>query len=437
MERHTLDTYLRAALEASDARGRDALEGLRQRLDAAVLRVLLVGEAKRGKSTLGNALLGREVLPTGVRPLTSVSTTIARGTPERVLVRFIDGHQLECGLEELADYVTEAANPSNERGVGYVEGQLAQVPFDGFVLVDTPGVGSVHAHNTDEAHLAMDAMDVAVFVLTADPPVSASERKLLEQVRSLSVATFVVLNKADRLSPAEIAEAKEFAADVTGSERVFVCSARDALNAYLAGDEDGFCSSGVPALLGALADRSRTRGAQDLVTSVGRSAGRAVAKACDRVSVTIAAIDAVTGERANDVDLFAQELSRAEEGQRRARALAEWEQRNFRRRLDDDAARQSRVITRTMRDRMGALQNGSDDAAPKTDTDTGRAEERLREPMTEAIAVDVGSWRQQWLDQLDLMLADLLEQQQSDLDSTAHRVADAAARLLGAEIRLS
>ena len=46
------------------------------RLDAARLRVLVVGEAKRGKSTLVNAMLGREVLPSSVTPLTAVTTTV-------------------------------------------------------------------------------------------------------------------------------------------------------------------------------------------------------------------------------------------------------------------------------------------------------------------------------------------------------------------------
>ena len=43
-------------------------------------------------------------------------------------------------------------------------------------------------------------MDAAVFVLTADPPVSASERELMARVAELSVTMFVVLNKADYLA---------------------------------------------------------------------------------------------------------------------------------------------------------------------------------------------------------------------------------------------
>ena len=59
-------------------------------------------------------------------------------------------------------------------------------------------------------------MDAAVFVLTADPPVSASERDLLRRVAGLSVTTFAVLNKADHLDEPGLAEAAEFTRRVLG-----------------------------------------------------------------------------------------------------------------------------------------------------------------------------------------------------------------------------
>ena len=73
-------------------RDREQLLALLDRLDASRLRVLVAGEAKRGKSTLVNALLGREVLPSGVTPLTAVTTTVRYGDDERAEVQFLDGH---------------------------------------------------------------------------------------------------------------------------------------------------------------------------------------------------------------------------------------------------------------------------------------------------------------------------------------------------------
>jgi predicted GTPase len=77
-------------------------------------------------------------------------------------------------------------------------------------LVDTPGTGSVFEWDTAAAHQALESMDAAVFVLTADPPVSAAERDLYAKVTGLSAATFTVLNKADQLDEPELSEAAEF-----------------------------------------------------------------------------------------------------------------------------------------------------------------------------------------------------------------------------------
>ena len=68
-----------AAPETERDRKRPA--ALRDRPDAARLRVLAVGEAKRGKITLINTLLGRAVLPAGVTPLTVVTTCNSAMTP--------------------------------------------------------------------------------------------------------------------------------------------------------------------------------------------------------------------------------------------------------------------------------------------------------------------------------------------------------------------
>ena len=220
-----------------------ARTGLRERLGAGRLRVLVVGEAKRGKSTLVNALLGRKILPTGVTPLTSVATTVMHGTSECLDARFLDGRSEQLPADALEDLVTERGNPANCRRVAGVTIRL-NVPMlaCGVEIVDTPGTGSVHAHNTSTAADVLESMDAAVFVLTADPPVSASERDLLTRVAGLSVTMFVVLNKADYLDTADLDEALEFTAAVTRgatgqSARIYPLSARTAL---AAGGDRGF-----------------------------------------------------------------------------------------------------------------------------------------------------------------------------------------------------
>jgi len=88
---------------------------LRDRLAATRLRVAVVGEATRGKSTLINALLGHAVLPAGETPLTTVVTTVRHGQDPHAEVRFLDGHEETHPLAALVDLVAEAGNPRNRR----------------------------------------------------------------------------------------------------------------------------------------------------------------------------------------------------------------------------------------------------------------------------------------------------------------------------------
>jgi GTP-binding protein EngB required for normal cell division len=174
------------------------------RLAALVLEVAVVGECKRGKSSLLNALLGREVLPVGVLPLTAVPTVLERGQ-EGLLVEYADGRRQRHALDQVARFVTEDANPANTLGVTRVTARLhAPLLDDGVRLVDTPGVGSVHDHNTLTTDAYLPSLDAAVLVTCADPPISKAERAFLKRVLEHAVRLFVVLNKADYLTPGDL-----------------------------------------------------------------------------------------------------------------------------------------------------------------------------------------------------------------------------------------
>ena len=69
-----------------------------------------------GRSTRINALLGRDVLPPRLTPLTAVATTVRYGNDSRIEVAFKHGHEEKHPLITLADFVTEAQNPRSEIG---------------------------------------------------------------------------------------------------------------------------------------------------------------------------------------------------------------------------------------------------------------------------------------------------------------------------------
>jgi predicted GTPase len=58
------------------------------------------------------------------------------------------------------------------------------------VLVDTPGIGSVHEHNTAAAQATLLDADGAIVVLGAGSPLSAAELDMLARLRERKARTF-------------------------------------------------------------------------------------------------------------------------------------------------------------------------------------------------------------------------------------------------------
>ncbi len=310
-----LDQLSRLAPQA----GRAALDELSSRLAERRFRVLVVGEAKRGKSTLVNALLGRALLPAGVTPVTALPTQIRYGSPHRLEVAYQDGRTTEAPFDELATLVTEEGNPHNRRGVAAVTAYLEEPLLAGGVeLVDTPGVGSVFAHNTAAATAVLDTMDAAVLVLTADPPLSASERDLLTAVRARSVALFVVLNKVDRLTPPELAEAEAFTAKqvaetVGTAVPVYPVSGRLGLAARQRGEVGDFVTSGLAQLRANLTSYLANHRETDLSRSVAAHARRLALSWLDEAVLTVRAADLAEGEATDRVARFRRRLDGLDE----------------------------------------------------------------------------------------------------------------------------
>jgi predicted GTPase len=193
----------------------DEAEALAFRLGEGRFFVACLGQFKRGKSTLINALLGEELLPTGVVPVTAVVTVVRWGASASARVRLRDGAWHPIALDDVAEYVAEECNPENEKGVTGVEVFAPSTLLrDGMCLVDTPGIGSVFAGNTEATRDFVPHIDAVLVVLGADPPISGAELDLVEDATKLVSRLVVVMTKADRLTEEERSQGRDFAARV-------------------------------------------------------------------------------------------------------------------------------------------------------------------------------------------------------------------------------
>ena len=256
VKRQSIEESLRTLLAVEDS-GVDN-EGLRKKLlslqtkiASGQLHVAVLGQMKRGKSSFINALLGSEILPTGVLPITAIITEIRYGeAAEATIVYSTGGFQEGVNLSALANYITESGNPGNRKQVASVE-VIYPSHFlqGGIVLIDTPGIGSTHAHNTQTTERYLERVDAGIVVLSVDPPITELEFQFLKRLKNDVPKLFFILNKTDSASAEEIDKIARFLENELSrlqieSPEIFPLSARQALQEKR-GDPSHSVSSGI------------------------------------------------------------------------------------------------------------------------------------------------------------------------------------------------
>lgn len=179
----------------------------------APLDVAVLGQFKSGKSSMLNAILGADLLPVGVLPVTAAVTRLRAGPALRAAVTRTDGSTVPVPVGSLAEYVSEAGNPGNAKGVSAADIEtpaLADLP--GVRLVDTPGLGSAHAHNTRSTMDWLPRVGAALLAMSVERPMSEEDRRLVELLRPVAPRLVVILTKADLVTGAELEQVRLFVA---------------------------------------------------------------------------------------------------------------------------------------------------------------------------------------------------------------------------------
>lgn len=269
---------------------RQRLADLRRRLGEQRLHVAILGQFKRGKSTVLNALLGEPLLPTAVVPVTAIPTYVRAGATPQVAISFRGDRRPaeEFTAEKAIDlekhihrFVAEEANRDNRLDVAAVQVFLpAPVVSKGIVLIDTPGIGSTLRHNTEATLGFLPQYDVALFVVSVDPPMTQVEAEFLATVLAHVPHLAFVLNKVDQIDAAEHPAALGFLRDVLSKQshvppdvRIFSVSARQALEAKRNGNADLLVRSGFDELEAYLTEQlARQKSSLLLVAIAGKGA---------------------------------------------------------------------------------------------------------------------------------------------------------------------
>lgn len=181
----------------------DLLQLCRQKLQENIYRVLVVGEAKRGKSSFINALLGRDLLPVDVDVATCQVFRIRRTAQEAYRLRFEDNSEQVIRAEDLPRYGSQVLAdlgevPRLDQIIRWIEVDVP-APFlpPNLWLLDTPGLGSVYAFHAQITYRFVPQCDGVVYVLDSHAPISQPELNFVEDLLKVTNHLFFVQTKID------------------------------------------------------------------------------------------------------------------------------------------------------------------------------------------------------------------------------------------------
>lgn len=258
-QKFALAEVLRAASNVVSADHRDLhdrIQNLFERLADDRFNLVVVGRFNRGKTSLMNAILATDRLPTGIVPLTSVITTVVYGSRERVVLGY-DARILtkEISIEALPQFITQAGNPENVQRIRTAEVQIpAEILRRGFYFVDTPGLGSAIVENTRTTESFFPEADAFLLVTGYESPLSEEELRFFRAASAWGRRIFVVLNKHDTIPASErkpiLTFVSERLQDILGGSapKLFSVSALHGLRAKQSHNDELLTASGMRTL---------------------------------------------------------------------------------------------------------------------------------------------------------------------------------------------
>lgn len=175
----------------------------RELIEKGEFNLAVCGKVKNGKSSLINALIGRELLPVCTDVATSRVFKISHSNEEKFYVVYGNGDRKEISQDELATYGSQAV--INKEGEADIEKTISYIqvftPMDflpeGVSMIDTPGIGSTYPHHTAITKQYIKQADAAMFVMNPTP-LEDIEVDFLKEIVSVTPGILFVTTKIDQ-----------------------------------------------------------------------------------------------------------------------------------------------------------------------------------------------------------------------------------------------
>jgi small GTP-binding protein len=184
------ELMLRAANVAEDLQlpssSSSSSSGVVQQLESSMFSIVVAGEFNGGKSTFINALLGKPLLEMGPLPTTDCITIVTGGG----------------GVTSHNDATAASKEVEPQQGIvihRVVNASDVSFLNDDLILVDTPGSNTLSDGHEFRTKRWLPHADLILFVISADRPLSESERSFLQSMERYRKQIIVIINKMDLL----------------------------------------------------------------------------------------------------------------------------------------------------------------------------------------------------------------------------------------------
>ena len=169
-------------------------ENLQQK-EAEPMQIAIIGQFSSGKSTFLNALLGQDILPTGITPITSKVCKICYGEDYILEILYKDGRKVLQNIDFLHKLSRENSQNIHHFCLYAPILFLKEINF-----LDTPGFNSQNSDDTHTTLKILENVDGIIWLTLIDNAGKNSEKALLKEfITHFAQKSLCVLNQKDRL----------------------------------------------------------------------------------------------------------------------------------------------------------------------------------------------------------------------------------------------
>ncbi|WP_107812385.1 dynamin family protein [Campylobacter concisus] len=188
--------------------------------------IAVIGQFSSGKSTFLNALLGQDILPSGLTPVTAKAVRLKFAKMPLLSVKFINGSESLLASSDLAE-LNKLGEQVSSMTLYAPSEILKEINF-----IDTPGLNSLRDADTKETKNTLKKVSGAIWLSLANNAAKASELESIKEIlKANDLKAICLINQKDKLSEEELESLLKHARQTYGElfEDIIAISSKQAL----------------------------------------------------------------------------------------------------------------------------------------------------------------------------------------------------------------